>query len=442
MNSHASKKQKRTKKNLVELDKGLTAIIKNGQSEKASVSNLSIRGSKLSNTSSIRGSTKSRHSTFAKAGLDISSSEVEANKQQYQDSQRSPRVNRTSNLNRSHVMPKNGDEWDNIIMKDVKKYEEEQKQSILQKQQLKRQTMDDLNKQINEKKRLVKREREIEIELEKKRQNVHHLQDKRATQAEVRKTWKNQEQRKVMETQIAEVENMKRFEHDKELSIAKVEKAEANKACEDEITRNMRKRRENKQEYQKQYQENIELKDHLMKQEQQRRKEDALKKVDMFGDMFEEKVHVSYEYAARNKKKVDALSKILDQENKHKNKIKNYAGFEQGVNNLERKQILSNQLKEIRLKEDLRTNKHFLEEQISFRKKQQKFEKNVDLNQAKQMNLVAQEELDKDVKRQEQRKVKRIEYTNELRTQIDHKDDPYSHMTEQERRMNKDKLEI
>jgi hypothetical protein len=442
MNSHASKKQKRTKKNLAELDKGLTAIIKNDKSDKASVSNLSIRGSKLSNTSSIKGSTKSRHSTFAKAGLDISSNEIEANKHPYQDSQRSPMVNRTSNLNRSVAMPKNGDEWDNIIMNDVKKYEEEQKQTILQKQLLKRQIMDDLNKQINEKKRLVRREREIEVELEKKRQNVHHLQDKKATQAEVRKTWKNQEQRKVMETQIAEVENLKRFEHDKELSIAKVEKAEANKACEDEITRNMKKKRENKQEYQKQYQENIELKDHLMKQEQQRRKEDSLKKTDMFGNMFEEKVHVSYEYAARNQKKVDALSKILDQENKHKNRVKNYAGFEQGVNNLERKQILSSQLKEIRLKEDLRTNKHFLEEQISFRKKQERFEKNVDLNQAKQMNLKAQEELDKDVKRQEQRKVKRLEYTNELRTQIDHKDDPYSHMTDQERRMNRDKLEI
>jgi hypothetical protein len=233
--------QKTTEKNLIELDKKLCEMFKHEQSEKASVSNVSKRGSKMSIASSIRGSEKSNRSAFAKAGLNISSQERSMNNSYYRDSKRAPMHNRTANLNKSHVSPKNVDEWDNIIMNDVKKFEEEQKLKSLNKQHLKRQVMDDLNKQINEKKRLINRERQLEIELEKKRQNVHHLQEKQATQAEIRKTWKNQEERKIMETQIAEVENMKKLEQYNELRQAKAEKEQVSKALEDDLTRERRK---------------------------------------------------------------------------------------------------------------------------------------------------------------------------------------------------------
>lgn len=184
------------------------------------------------------------------------------------------------------------------------------------------------------------------------------------------------------------------------------------------------------------------MKDHLKRKEQQRLQDESHRKKDMFGDMFEEKKHVSYEYAARNQKKFDALNKVLEHENIRKNRVKNYAEFEEGVNSLERKNILSTQLKENRLKENLKVNRNYLEEQINFRKKQEEFEKDINLNQARQMNLKAQEELERDAHRQQQQRIKRIEHTNQLKTQMDLKPDPYANMTEQERRMNKEKLEV
>lgn len=440
--SNLIENQKTTEKNLIELDKKLSELFKNDQSEKASVSNASKRGSKMSVASSRKGSEKSNRSAFARAGLNISSQERSMSNSYYRDSKRVPMHNRTANLNKTHVSPKNVDEWDNIIMNDVKKFEEEQKLKNLNKQQLKRQVMDDLNKQINEKKRLLNREKQLEIELEKKRQNVHLLQEKKATQAEIRKTWKNQEERKIMETQIAEVENMKKLEQYNELSRAKAEKEQASKALEDDLTREKRKKQQYQEVCQKQYHENLEMKDYLKKKEHQRLEDESLRKKDMFGDMFEEKKHVSYEYAARNQKKFDALNKVLEQENIRKNRVKNYAEFEEGVNSLERKNILSTQLKENRLKENLKVNRNYLEEQINFRKKQEKFEKDINLNQAKQMNLKAQEELERDAQRQQQQRIKRIEHTNQLKTQMDFKPDPYANMTEQERRMNKEKLEV
>ena len=71
-------------------------------------------------------------------------------------------------------------------------------------------------------------------------------------------------------------------------------------------------------------------------QDQKRAKEDAIRKKDIFGDMFEEKRHVSYELAAKNQKKFEALNKILRQENERKNQVRNYAEFEEGVNHLDK----------------------------------------------------------------------------------------------------------
>lgn len=60
----------------------------------------------------------------------------------------------TAGLNRSLIGPKAPDEWDNLIMHDVKKYEEEQQQSLEKRRKMKQQIMSDLNKQIRDKEAL------------------------------------------------------------------------------------------------------------------------------------------------------------------------------------------------------------------------------------------------------------------------------------------------
>ena len=99
---------------------------------------------------------KSRKSTFGKAGLDILSQERGVNHSYSQKEKAIPLYNRTANLNRSSIGPHHPDEWDNIILNDVKKYEEEQRETLRQKQKVKRQIMEDLNVQIMEKKKLQK----------------------------------------------------------------------------------------------------------------------------------------------------------------------------------------------------------------------------------------------------------------------------------------------
>lgn len=151
--------------------------------------------------------------------------------------------------------------------------------------------------------------------------------------------------------------------------------------------------------------------------------------------------HISYELAARNQKKFDALNKILVEENERKNRVKNYKEFEEGVNSLEKKKKLDEQLKENRLKENLRMNKNYLREQMKNKQEHDAFERDLEQTQAKQMNLKAQEELDKEAKRHQADRQKRIQHKDELKTQMNFKPNPYAHMTEQERRMNRDRLD-
>ena len=161
---------------------------------------------------------------------------------------------------------------------------------------------------------------------------------------------------------------------------------------------------------------------------------------DMFGNMFEERKHVSYELAAKNQRKFEALNKILKEEYERKEKIKNYAEFENGVNAYDHKQKLNEQLKENRLKDNLRTNKNFLEEQIKLKRLQDKFEKDMDLSEAKKMNMKAQEELDKEAIRLEKDRLKRLKHKDELKNQMNLKGSANLHMTEQERLINKNLL--
>lgn len=141
------------------------------------------------------------------------------------------------------------------------------------------------------------------------------------------------------------------------------------------------------------------------------------------------------------KNKYDALSKILKDEKERKNRIRNVVEFEEGGNSLERRQNLEQQWKENRLKENLRMNKQFLQEQIKFKMEQDKFEKDLEINQATQMNMKAQEELDREAKKQENERKRRLKHKDDLRTQMNSKTDPYGSMTHQERLMNKDKLD-
>ena len=155
-------------------------------------------------------------------------------------------------------------------------------------------------------------------------------------QKEMVKSRKNAEERKIMETQIAELEKIKRFEKSNEIALAKAEKEQVNKELQDELEREKQKRKDYQDVCQKQYQENIQLKEYMKKQKLKKAKEDIQRKKDLFGDMFEEKRHVSYELAAKNQKKFDALNKILVQENERKNQFRNYAEFEEGVNYLDK----------------------------------------------------------------------------------------------------------
>jgi colicin import membrane protein len=373
--------------------------------------------------------------------LNISSQERPIGSPFIQDRNGLPLYNRTSNLNRSHIGPKQTDEWDCLIINDVKKFEEEQRQTILKQQKMKRQIMDDLNAQMQEKRKLMKRELEEERELEQKRLNINKTQDKHLRQLELKRSRKNEEERKIMETQIAEMEKIKQFEKDNDNLLAIKEKQQVDRALQDDISREQRKKKEYQEVCKKQYQDNIELKEIMKKQEAQRRKDEVVRKKDMFGDMFEEKKHISYDYAAKNQRKFEALNKILNEENDRKDRARNYAEFEEGVNSLERRQKHDQELKDNRLKERLKNNRMYLEEQIQFKKSQNRFEKDIEQTQAIQMNRKAEEELEREAKRNQEQRKKRVQHNKELKTQMIFKDEPLHGMTEQEKRMNKDKLQ-
>lgn len=442
--------EKFTEKNLLELDKKLSSkfgVTKNDL--RSQVAN-SRRNSQESRMSSKIGSEKSHRSAMMRAGLDISSQDGRLNAS-YTKYNRNQVIPGGVNMNHSNISHKPVDEWDNIIMNDVRKFEEEQKQAMNKKQELKRKVMEDLNAQIHEKRKLKNIAKENEKALEQRLEDINKNKDKRRKQQELEKNRKNQEERKIMATQIAEIENMKKFEKENDRTIAKTEKEKVDKALEDDLQRERRKKREYQEVCQKQYQENVQLKQYMKHQERQKEIENNTQKhKDMFGNMFEPKKHISYELAARNQKKIDRLyngqngsaTGVMAAENYRTNKIKNYKAFEEGVNSLERKQKLDEERKKVRQKETQRINRSYLKEQMKFKEEHDKFEKELALNQAKQMNQKAQDELEREAKRQFEQRQKRVEHMDQLKTQMNFKANPYAGMTEQERLLNKEKLEV
>lgn len=155
----------------------------------------------------------------------------------------------------------------------------------------------------------------------------------------------------------------------------------------------------------------------MKKKELERKNEDSVKKQDMFGNMFEKKKHVSYQYAAMNQRKFDALTKILDQENERKNRVRNYTEFEDSPNQMDKKNLRDQEKKRLRQQEDLKSNVNFLQEQIKFRKQQEKFEKDAELKQAHLMNKRAMDELEMEAQRNQELRNKRIQHKNDLKTQ-------------------------
>mmetsp|Transcript_32187 Transcript_32187/g.36707 ORF Transcript_32187/g.36707 Transcript_32187/m.36707 type:complete len:330 (-) Transcript_32187:12-1001(-) len=328
---------------------------------------------------------------------------------------------------------------------------------------MKRQVMEDLNAQMQEKRKLKRKEEELERSndtgylpkanagyansgrlaggLDKQREYIN-VQDRRVRAQELKNSKKSEVEKRTMETQIAEIERMKKLEKEMERELALKEKRQADKALQDELNREIKKKQENRVAYQKQYQENMQLKEIVKKQEQQKVRNEIGDKKDMFGDMFEEKKHISYELAAKNQKKFDALNRILKEEHERESRIKNYSKFEEGTNAYDHKQKLSEQLKENRLKENLKNNRKVLEEQIKYKEQHERFEKDLERSEAKRMNMKAKEELDKEADRMEKNRLKRLENKEELKNQITYKANPLTTMTEQERRMNKDRLDL
>jgi len=107
--------------------------------------------------------------------------------------------------------------------------------------------------------------------------------------------------------------------------------------------------------------------------------------------------------------------------------------------------------------ENQKSNLIFLQEQMKFRKEAERFEKETALRQAKMMNMTAQEEIERENKRNKEQKMRRIKNKDELKTQgrlnsngnngvigIEKKmkKDQFRNMTEQERLMNRERLEV
>jgi hypothetical protein len=410
-------------------------------SGKAPSDKKSRHGSVASKVSSNIGSVRSNRSAIGRAGLNISHQGPANTGSQYGGSRRGIKSShRGSDLNRTVNDDKKVDEWDHIVINDVRQYEEEQKAIVRKRLETKHKIMSDLNAQMQEKRKLHKREVELEQELEQKRARVYEQQDKRHKQQELVKSRKTEDEKRNREKQIAEIENFKRLEKEKEQSQAVNEKKDIEKFLQDEMTRERKKRDEYQQVCQKQYIENMQQKEFLKKQEEQKISEDNMRKNDMFGDMFEKKTHVSYKYAAKNDQKFNALNKILQDEHERKNRIRNIAGFEEGLNDFEHKKQLEDQWKENRLKVNLKDNKKYLQEQINYKKEKSKFERDLEQDLADQMNKKAREELEIEATNQENHRKRRLQNKDELRTQMNFKDNGVTKMTEQERLMNKDKL--
>lgn len=265
--------QQWNEKNLVELDKKLLEKYGTSPQWKTSQPLNSRKNSNPSWKSNKPTSELSNRNTMIRAGLNISSQERPAGTSSNGD-HRDLGSFRSKDLNRSQVSRRPVDEWDNIVLKDVRRFEEEQKVSILKKQQMKRKVMEDLNTQLQEKRKISKREEELEKELDKQREFVKRNEERRAKEQDLKKTRKNQEERRIMETQIAELERMKKFEKDKDKSQAFMEKEQVEKALQDELKREYKKRQEYHDTCKKQYTENIQLKENVKKQEGIKAKEE------------------------------------------------------------------------------------------------------------------------------------------------------------------------
>ena len=74
-------------------------------------------------------------------------------------------------------------------------------------------------------------------------------------------------------------------------------------------------------------------------------------------------------------------------------------------------------MKALRHKEDLKSNLTFLQEQMMFRKEQERFEKDAEMKQARLMNKKAAEEIEIESKRNKEQRLKRIRHNDELKNQ-------------------------
>ena len=136
----------------------------------------------------------SNRNTMIRAGLNISSQERPGGAGS-DDDQINLSSFRSKDLNRSQVSRKPMDEWDNIILNDVRRFEEEKKISVLKKQQMKRKVMDDLNAQLQEKRKISKREEELEKELDRQREFIKRNEERRQKEQELKKNRKNDDEK-------------------------------------------------------------------------------------------------------------------------------------------------------------------------------------------------------------------------------------------------------
>lgn len=243
--THFIENEKCTQKNLISLDKKLLDKFgKGGPYEtKNKTEKRSRHGSVASKVSSNVGSHMSNRSTIARAGLNISNNQGRdmSNSAYHKMRENLNSSFRHSNLNKSQISPK-VDEWDHIIINDVRQYEEEQKNIAQKRKEMKRKIMDDLNAQMHEKRQLQKRENELEKELEKKRLRVYEIQDKRRKQQELQKSRKNEEEKLNREFQIAEIEKYKRLEKEREKAQAITDKKKIEEYLQAEMDREKKKR--------------------------------------------------------------------------------------------------------------------------------------------------------------------------------------------------------
>ncbi|CAI2362876.1 unnamed protein product [Moneuplotes crassus] len=454
-----------TDKQLVALDKKLTGLF--GTRNKISKPHSS------QNSRHSRASAALDHTQSALPNINAFS-KAEAGLISHKNSMKKPLhcINSSANLNGHTVGLNNAegglkalDEWGIIIMDDVKRFEREEKQILENRRKIKQKIMDDLNKQVKEKEALKKKQKQEEIDLEKKRQSIFRQQEKREKQNELLKRMKRDEERKIMDTQIAEIENYKKIEMYHEKLQADHEKEQALKELEEDLESQKMKRKAYIEGCQKQYQENLQLKEFMRQKEADLKRQATFKQHQLFDGMFEQKKHISYELADRNQKKYDALSRILKLENERKQRARNYLEPKTGGTDIEKKTQKESQKRKLKHQEDVKETLDYLKGQIRYKEQKKRLEKdakfdtgvstmmngrnnsqNIVLDNTSLMKLKAREFLAKEAKK-ETLQTQKIEYKRDFRNQgLGRKKGPfgaqgYQGMTEQERLMNKKRLD-